>query len=169
MVAPEVRREEPATRLAEREMLEAWLDYHRATLLRKCAGLDADQLKVASCPPSSLSLLGLVRHMADIEKGWFADFAGQGWEPRYRSPEDPRGEFESLDDDPVADVFTTYLAECERSRSAVAPFGLDQVYTDEQDRTFSLRWVYLHMIEEYARHNGHADLIRERIDGTVGE
>ena len=107
MVAPEVRREEPATRLAEREMLEAWLDYHRATLLRKCAGLDADQLKVASCPPSSLSLLGLVRHMADIEKGWFADFAGQGWEPRYRSPEDPRGEFESLNDDPVADVFTT--------------------------------------------------------------
>jgi uncharacterized damage-inducible protein DinB len=167
MVIPEASRTEPARVAGEREMLESWLDYHRATLLRKCSGLADERLKARSCPPSPLSLLGLVRHMTDVENGWFSDFRGH-WQPRYSTSADPDADFEGVDAADAAENVRVYEDECERSRAMVAERGLDETYTDERGRTFSLRWIYLHMIEEYARHNGHADLLRERIDGAVG-
>jgi len=161
-------RVDPPQTGGEREQLEAWLDYHRETLLLKCAGLDEALLKTRSCPPSSLSLLGLLRHMTDVENGWFSDFIGE-YRPRYHGPDNRDGDFDDLDSVPVAEVFDVFRAECDRSRAAAARHGLDDTYTDERDRIFSLRWLYLHMIEEYARHNGHADLLRERIDGVTGD
>jgi uncharacterized damage-inducible protein DinB len=168
MSITEVTRREPPHLGGEREVLEGFLDWHRDTLLNKCAGLDDAQLKRRPCEPSTLSLLGLVRHLTDAESGWFSDFVGR-YEPRYRDPGQRDAPFDDLDSAPVAEVFAAYRAECDRSRAAVAGIGLDESYTDERGRTFSLRWVYVHMIEEYARHNGHADLIRQRLDGATGE
>jgi hypothetical protein len=169
MNAPEVTRTEPDGVLGEREMLDGWLDYHRATLLAKCAGLDSGQLTTVSCPPSPLSLLGLVRHLTDVENGWFWPYSSPARQPRYSTDEDEDADFTDLDSVPVAEVFAAYQAECERSRTAVAGYPLDHTRTGSRGQTYTLRWVYLHMIEEYARHNGHADLIRERIDGATGE
>ncbi len=169
MFAPEVSRTEPGLELGERQMLEAWLDYHRATLMIKCSGLDADQLTTRSCPPSPMSLLGLVRHLTDVENGWFWIFSAEGRRPLYSTPDNEDGDFNDLDDTPVDEVFTAYRAQCERSRAAAAPHWLDDTAGRPGGRRYTLRWVFMHLIEEYARHNGHADLLRERIDGATGE
>ena len=169
MPVPEVTRIDPSRVAGERESLEEWLDYHRATLLWKCAGLSDEQLARRSCSPSTLSLLGLVRHMTEVESGWFSDFAGLGYHHPYSSPDNRDGDFDDVDAAAAAADIAAFQAECEKSRQVVATFALDDTYTDERDRTFSLRWIYQHMIEEYARHNGHADLLRERIDGVVGD
>jgi uncharacterized damage-inducible protein DinB len=153
----------------ERTMLAAFLDFHRGTLMRKCAGLTDEQLRVRAVPPSTLSLLGLVRHMVDVENGWFSDSAGRMKPPRYWSDTNRDGEFDDVDTADVAADFAAYYAECDESRAAAAGRSLDETYTDEEGRTFSLRFVYIHMIEEYARHNGHADLLRQRIDGATGQ
>jgi uncharacterized damage-inducible protein DinB len=169
MVAPEVARSSPGYLLGEREMLDGWLDYHRATLLWKCGGLTDDQLRERSCPPSTLSLLGLVRHMTDVENGWFsALLSEEGYRPRYSTNDDPDGDFDSLDNAPPDEVFAAYLDQCDRSRRLANGIPLDQTLPGPT-KTYSLRWVYTHMVEEYARHNGHADLLRERIDGAVGD
>jgi hypothetical protein len=152
-------------------MLEAWLQFQRDTLLTKCAGLTDQQLKQRSCPPSSLSLLGLVRHMTDKERGWFRHgFAGERVGPVYYSDRRVDGDFDDVDNaDPVRD-FDAYLAEVAACRAAVAGASLEDTFVRRRDgRESSLRWVYLHMIEQYARHNGHADLLRERIDGATGD
>jgi len=151
----------------ERASLESWLEYHRATLLIKCAGLTADQLVTRSCPPSPLSLLGLVRHMAEVEP-WFHAFDAQpaGW--FFCSEDNPDADFEDLDPQRADEDLAIYRASVERSRAAVAGRGLDDLIPGSREPT-SLRWVYQHMIEEYARHNGHADLLRERIDGATGD
>jgi uncharacterized damage-inducible protein DinB len=168
VTAPQVERPDVPRVTDERTMLDAWLDYHRATLLMKCAGLSDEQLKVRSAEPSTLSLLGLVRHLTDVERGWFRRGVGgeQGPEvqPIYCSDERPEGDFEDLDDLSPAAVFAAYREEVERCRVAAADVPLDQVVGSQ-----SVRWIYLHMIEEYARHNGHADLLRERIDGATGD
>lgn len=166
----------------ERTMLDGWLDYQRQTLLLKCAGLTAEQLKTASVAPSNLTLLGLVRHLANTERWWFRiRFAGEPLTPLNSPDETPDGGFEDVpesdfDDVPDADPevdFATFLAEVEASRRTVADRDLDETFHRTRDdgstSEISLRWVYVHMIEEYARHNGHADLIRERIDGTTGQ
>jgi hypothetical protein len=133
----------------------------------KCAGLTHDQLKLRSAPPSTLSLLGLVRHMTDVERAWFrrrtAGQDGPEVESIYRAPDRPDADFDDLDTADVETTMQVYLDEVERCRQAAAPITLDRVVGDR-----SVRWIYLHMIEEYARHNGHADLLRERIDGTKG-
>jgi uncharacterized damage-inducible protein DinB len=155
----------------ERTMLEAWLDYHRGTLLWKCDGLSERELKARSAAPSSLSLLGLVRHMAEVERGWFRQvFAREDVPDVYCTDEQPEAEFDLVDDaDPVADV-ATFRAEVETCRAATAGRSVDETVIRPRDgKEFSLRWIYLHMIEEYARHNGHADLLRERIDGAAGD
>jgi uncharacterized damage-inducible protein DinB len=168
--APEITRERAPYIAGERQMLEAWLDYHRETLLSKCSGLTAEQLRERAAPPSNLSLLGLVRHMAEVERGWFRRFIG-GVEPGflYSSETDPDGEFDHVDGaDPEQD-FTTYLQEIDLARRAAAGRGLDETFHHpRRDAEVSVRWVYVHMVEEYARHNGHADLLRERIDGQTG-
>jgi uncharacterized damage-inducible protein DinB len=152
-------------------MLEAWLDFHRITLERKCHGLAPEQLRRRAVPPSALSLLGLVRHMADVERGWFRRaLAHEDAPPHYRSEQDPNGAFTNVDSADVAQAFATWQAECAYARTVMASFNdLDTLgrYTARPGRP-SVRWVLVHMIEEYARHNGHADLLREVIDGVVG-
>ena len=168
MTAPEVERPEVPLVAGERAMLDAWLDYHRATLLVKCAGLRDEQLKLRSAEPSTLSLLGLVRHMTDVERGWFRRGVGRERGPQvapiYYSDERPDGDFDEVDDADPAAAFAAYHDEVERCRAACAGVPLDEVAGQH-----SVRWIYLHMIEEYARHNGHADLLRERIDGVTGD
>src|SRR5438445_9136451 len=162
------RRREPSFVLGEREMLEAWLEFHRTTLLLKCEGLDDAGRKRRPVPTSMLSLHGLVRHMAEVERNWFRrallmDEAPPIWA-------DPPGEDRELfpidDADWEADL-SVWKAECDRSREAAAKHGLDDTGL-RRGQPVSLRWIYVHMIEEYARHNGHADLIRELVDGRVG-
>ena len=170
--APEVDRTDPPPVADERAALEGWLDYHRQTLLRKCAGLTADQLRARAVPPSSLSLLGLVRHMAEVERSWFRRRVAAQDAPRiYSDDTRPDADFDDVDAaDPPADL-ATYSAEVEAARAAVAGRSLDDTLVGRRkgsELTLDLRWVYLHMIEEYARHNGHADLLRERIDGRTG-
>ncbi|MER0240456.1 DinB family protein [Streptomyces sp. HSW2009] len=161
-------RQEPPLIAEERRMLEAWLDYHRETLAQKCQGLTEAQLQEVSTPPSPLSLLGLVRHMADVERNWFRRvLSGEDAPPRYWSTERPDGDFDLVDADAEAD-FAAWREEIALAREAAAGRTLDDT-APRRDEVFSLRWIYIHMIEEYARHNGHADLIRERIDGATGE
>ncbi|MGW4348898.1 DinB family protein [Streptomyces sp. NPDC004690] len=166
-------RSEPAQNADERTMLEGWLDYHRQTLAWKCEGLTDEQLRTASLPPSELSLLGLVRHMAEVERGWFRKvLTGEDAKPLYFSDADPDGEFRLTEADTWADAHAAWQAEIETARRNAAGFGLDDLSAGRGRTTgepFNLRWIYTHMIEEYARHNGHADLLRERIDGATGD
>jgi uncharacterized damage-inducible protein DinB len=170
--APQAERTDPARILGERPALEAWLDFHRATLLLKCAGLTADQLKERAVPPSRLSLLGLVRHMTEVERWWFRMHAAKTDMPFPYDPDQTGQDFEALDDADAAANIEAYKQEIAHARAAVAGKQLDDVvasHGDHPERTRDIRWIYLHMIEEYARHNGHADLIRERIDGVTGD
>jgi uncharacterized damage-inducible protein DinB len=169
--APQVVRADPKTINPERAALEDWLRFHRQTLLVKCAGLTAEQLKTAAVEPSNLSLLGLVRHMAEVERSWFRrGFAGLDAGYLYCSEDDRDGDFDNVADADAEADFATYRAECAAADEAATGHGLDETFRHRRTGTrFDLRWVYLHMIEEYARHNGHADLLRERIDGVVGD
>ena len=152
----------------ERAMLQGWLDWHRQTLLTKCAGLTADQLKIAAAEPSDLTLLGLVRHMSEVERVWFrARAAGDPTATTIYCRDDPDGEFNDVAGADAAADFAVYQQEIAAADRAAATLDLDHEF--ETRGTRSLRWVYLHMIEEYARHNGHADLLRERIDGATGD
>ncbi|MFF6878681.1 MULTISPECIES: DUF664 domain-containing protein [unclassified Streptomyces] len=166
-------RREPATTADERTMLEGWLDYHRQTLAWKCEGLTDAQLRTAAVEPSELSLMGLVRHMAEVERGWFRKvLAAEDVGRLYCTEEDPDGEFHLSQSDTWEEAYATWQSEIETARRNAARFGLDDISEGKHRRTgerFNLRWIYTHMIEEYARHNGHADLIRERIDGATGE
>jgi uncharacterized damage-inducible protein DinB len=168
-IAPEVKRPRPPLIAGERTMLEGWLDWHRATLLSKCTGLSGEQLARRAVPPSTLSLLGLVRHMAEVERAWF----------RRRVGADPVGYLYCTDDRPEADFddgtaagaqadFAALAREVELARGAAAGRSLEETFRHPREGEISVRWVYDHMIEEYARHNGHADLIRECIDGVIG-
>ncbi|MEU9039141.1 DinB family protein [Streptomyces sp. NPDC048352] len=166
----ESRFEGPATG-GERPMLLSMLAAQRATLELKCAGLGAELARRA-VEPSTLSLLGLVRHMADVERGWFRRvLAGQDAAPRFSSAADPDGDFDGAVSAPgdVEEAWEAWRHEVEfADRFAAEAPDLDVEGHDAWRGTVSLRWVLIHMIEEYARHNGHADLLRERIDGAVG-
>lgn len=151
-------------------MLEAWLDRHRATFLRKCAGLTAEQLAAASTPPSNLSLLGLIRHLADVERVWFRiRLAGQDIKPRYAEPPNWDAAFDHVDPRRAEAEYADLVAEMAEARAAGGTRDLDDTFVHAQWGEMSVRWLYIHMIEEYAQHNGHADLIRERIDGRTGQ
>jgi hypothetical protein len=169
--APDVPRTEPPQVAGERESLETWLDYHRATLLHKCAGLTGDQLATRAVPSYSLSLVGLVRHMAEVERSWFQRrFAGHSGLPLlYSSDEVPDGDFDLAEGGGAEADFATFTAECALARQAAAGRSLDETFVGREGNDIDLRWVYVHMIEEYARHNGHADFLRERIDGVTGD
>ena len=170
--APEVDRTDPAPVAGERESLDSWLDFHRATLLMKCQGLTGEQLARRAVPPSSLSLLGLVRHMAEVERAWFRRrFAGEtGLGYLYCSDEFPDGDFDHAGAAMAEAGLAAFTRECEQARAAAAGRSLDETFVRaHHGTTFDLRWVYVHMIEEYARHNGHADLLREQIDGVTGD
>jgi uncharacterized damage-inducible protein DinB len=154
----------------ERETLRAFLDYHRATLAMKCDGLDDEALRRRSMPPSTLTLLGLVRHMAEVERTWFRRTIGGEDVALVWSPE---GDYQVAYDAggaTRAEAFAAWRAEVEHSRRIEREAGsLDVVgHNTRAGIDVSLRWVMLHLIHEYARHNGHADLVREGIDGVVG-
>jgi Protein of unknown function (DUF664) len=168
-----VHRSEPALVSGERAALEAWLDFHRETLLLKCSGLTAERLKERAVPPSGLTLLGIVRHMTDVERWWFRIHGtNQDMAARYYTEDNLNGDFDDLDEPDAPAVVAAFWEEVGQARAAVRDLDLDHVvpsHGDHPERVRDLRWIYLHMIEEYARHNGHADLLRERIDGTTGD
>ena len=170
-IAPDVERPEdyPSRRDgSEREMLRDWLGWHRATLLRKCAGLDAAQLARRAVPPSRLSLLGLVRHMSDTERGWIRQLLrGEPVPDLYYRADAGTADFEEADPDRAEEDYALYLAECRAVDAALEDARLDDTVVFREKVT-SLRWIWQHLVEEYARHNGHADLLREAIDGSAG-
>jgi hypothetical protein len=170
--APEIIRLEPPLVANERTSLEQALDYHRATLLMKCAGLTAEQLKLRPLLPSRLSLLGLVRHMVEVERWWFRMHAA-GEEIGFIYDPDGVGlDFEEIADADAEADLAAFEEECSAARDAVAGHSLDEVVPSRghhPERERDIRWIYVHMIEEYARHNGHADLLREAIDGVTGD
>ncbi len=165
----DARRVEPAYLLADRPMLEAWLEFHRVTLLLKCEGLDAAARKARPVPTSKLSLHGLLRHMAEVERNWFTRvlLSAPDTPPIWYDPAVEDSELVPLDDADWEADLAAWHAVCEQSRANAAGKNLDFTGTRRGEQV-SLRWIYVHMIEEYARHNGHADLIRELIDGAVG-
>ncbi|MFD7642670.1 DinB family protein [Kitasatospora sp. NPDC059795] len=155
----------------ERELLTAFLDFHRETFALKCAGVPAERLSELAVPPSGLSLHGLVRHLAGVEQWWLEiQFAGDESRPlQFYSDDDPDQDFERLDGD-FAEDLAVWRAQVETSRriAAEAP-SLDATGIQKSTgQPVSLRRILLGMLAEYARHNGHADLLRERIDGTTG-
>jgi hypothetical protein len=171
-IAPEVDRPEPPNVASERPALQGWLDFHRATLLWKCSGLDGDQLTARPVQSSTLSLLGLVRHMAEVERSWFRiRFAGQSeLGALYCDDEFPDGDFDRTDGVQAERDFAVFSGECLAADEAARDRPLDEVFKGPRTGApMDLRWIYLHMIEEYARHNGHADLLRELMDGVTGD
>ncbi|MFD4628701.1 DinB family protein [Streptomyces sp. NPDC058284] len=154
-------------------MIVSLLRAQRATLELKCAGLTGE-LGRRSAAPSALSLLGLVRHLTDVERRWFRRvLAGQDPAPRYATPDNADEDFDGVAAEPdreaVAAAWEAWRAEVAFAEKFVEEAeGLDFEAQDPRLGTVSLRWILLHMIQEYARHNGHADLLRERIDGAVG-
>ncbi len=160
----------PPLRAGERETLRAFLDYHRATLAMKCDGLSDDDLRRPSMPPSTLTLLSLVRHMAEVERTWFRRVINAEDIPLRWSDD---GDFQAAYDASAStrsEAFEAWQAEVEHSRRIEREAeSLDVIgYQASWGEDVSLRLVMLHLIHEYARHNGHADFLREAIDGTVG-
>jgi uncharacterized damage-inducible protein DinB len=164
------RRIDPSFVANEREMLEAWLEYHRITLLIKCEGLSDADRKHRPVATSLLSLHGLVRHMAEVERNWFRRVLTR--EPDapfiWLDPDVEDSELVPLDAADWEADLAAWQAECDAGRAAAAVRTLDDTGL-RRGAECSLRWIYNHMIEEYARHNGHADLIRELVDGSVGD
>lgn len=167
-------RTDPSTIADERATLEQFLDYQRATLLLKAEGLDREQLG-RRLPSSGLTLAGLLKHLAYVEDSWMQEsFLGRlPAEPWASAPwqDDRDWEFHSAPDDDPGYLRTLYEAACARSRAVAAAAGLDDLSVElsRSGERYSLRWILVHLIEETARHNGHADLLRESIDGVVGE
>jgi uncharacterized damage-inducible protein DinB len=154
---------------SDRPMLEAYLTWQRATLLNICAGLTADKLATRPLPSSNLSLLGLVRHMAKVERTWFRQRAATiaGLEGLYDPSLGKDYDFDHLDPAEAETAFARFEFECRQADEAVVAMSFDDTF-NVHGEPFSLRMTYVHMIGEYARHNGHADLLREAIDGTTG-
>ena len=166
---------DPPAHADERTMLLAFLDYFRATLLVKADGLTDEQGRTASVPPSILTITGLLRHMADVERHWFQRrFAVTDAASLYWTDEDPDGDLR-VDGIALADAIAAWQREVDESRAITTTASLDDVCAVASERDgqlewrASMRWILIHMIEEYARHAGHADLIRERIDGATGD
>ncbi|CAN5557420.1 DinB family protein [soil metagenome] len=166
-------RDDPPPQADERATLVGFLRWQRGTLELKCSGLDAGDLARRCVDPSTLSLLGLVRHMADVERGWFRRvMAGQDAAAHFSSDTDPDGDFDGAAPDHalVAEAWDVWRAEVAFAERFVAEApDLDVTGNERWRGPMSLRWVLVHMVEEYARHNGHADLLRQRIDGAVGQ
>jgi uncharacterized damage-inducible protein DinB len=174
----ESARVDPPVRADEVTSLRAFLDYHRDTFRWKCAGLTQEQL-ARTLAPSTMTLGGMMKHLALVEVGWFRrTLLGESYPPPFDSVDweaDPDWEWHTARDDSPQDLRALFDDCVRRADDAIAQAlareGLDteSVRQSRAGGSFSLRWILLHMIEEYARHNGHADLIRESIDGETGE
>ncbi|HZU11601.1 MAG TPA: DUF664 domain-containing protein [Chloroflexota bacterium] len=172
----EARRTEVPLNGDERAMLNAFLDAQRDTLEWKCSGLTAEQLKDATSPPSPLTLLGLLRHLTEVEYFWLEGILlGQGSHLGLYSgqanPVDGDGAWTDLDSHSVDTVMRNWKEACDASKRHAASLpDLDATAAYPWDNEpVTLRWITVHMIREYSRHIGHADLLRERIDGVTGE
>jgi Protein of unknown function (DUF664) len=168
---PEVPRPERPFIADERTALEASLDFQRATFLHKCGGLTGEQLVLRPVGKSTLSLLGLARHLADCERWWFRrHFGGESelvW--HFFTEDNLEGDFDDGAAQSAPGDFEILHQELAASRAAVEGRSLDDTFHRHGGELADLRWLFLHLIEEYARHNGHADLLRERIDGATGD
>lgn len=166
---------DPPTHGDERTLLLAFLEYHRETLRQKAGGLDATQLDTV-LPPSEMTLGGMVKHLGLVENSWLRDrFKGEGLSEPWASTDwdaDFDWDWHSAKDDSPEQVWALYEEMVADADEVIAGASLDDLSVGKSRQTgepFSLRWILLHLIEEYARHNGHADLIRESIDGATGE
>ncbi len=166
--APEVERPGGSLVAGETQMLPEMLAWHRATLLSKCAGLTAEQLAERTIGPSNLSLLGLLRHLRKVERIWLRQrVAGEDLPALHGFGTGADLDFDDLDPATAPEDYEALVTEWAAADEAVAGRGLDEVF-GAGGEPFSLRFVYLHLIGEYARHNGHADLVRESLDGVTG-
>lgn len=156
---------------AEKESLKVSLDRHRDAVLWKLEGLGDDDLR-RPLVPSGTSLLGLVKHLAYVERSWFQG-VWDGQEVSFPwTTEDPDADWRIEPGETTGDVLAFYQAECDRSREIVAgASSLDEIieHPRRQGWKLSRRWILIHMVEETARHVGHADILREQLDGAVGE
>ncbi|MFC1444052.1 DinB family protein [Streptacidiphilus sp. N1-10] len=157
------------------DVIASNLDYHRATFLWKCQGLSDAQLRQRSVPTSTLTLLGLMRHLQGVERAWFQR-ALAGTTPHffpYRTYLTPEGEewYDESDPTPATEVYADYLKACDESRQFFTDVTADpgRIVPNPEFGDTDVRFVLAHVIEEYARHTGHADLLREALDGTTGE
>ncbi|MBA2528451.1 MAG: DinB family protein [Euzebyales bacterium] len=165
---PPVPRVRPPEDGSERETLTGLLDFLRATIVNKVAGLSGEQASRSPLAPSTLTPAGLVKHLTGVERFWFSiDFAGADL-PWPWTESDPHGNFRLTPGETLTQVVSDYLEECERSRLAIDDADLDD-RARGPEMTFTLRYALAHMIEETARHCGHLDLLRETIDGQTGE
>jgi uncharacterized damage-inducible protein DinB len=172
-VAPAEDPRSESTSVGERATLIDFITGCRQTLELKCRGLDAEQMARRSVPPSNLSLLGLIRHMADVERHWFRQvLSGEDAPRRYRTAEDRDADFNDARDDPavIDDAWEAWHEEVTYAEACVEGFADlgSTVQLPNEEEKIAVREVLMHMVEEYARHCGHADLLRERIDGRVG-
>ena len=170
--APPVERPQSPNVAPEREAVAGLLESHRATLLWKCAGLTGAQLAHRGVPPSSLSLLGLVRHMAEVERSWFRRRVAGEDAPRLFGEPQTDADFDDVEPARAEADFATYEAEVEAARRIAAAKDYDDTFVlrgHGGEEIVDIRALMLHMIEEYARHNGHADQLREAVDGSTGD
>jgi hypothetical protein len=168
-ITPPLAAEELVSTAGEREVLEAFLDYYRQVLIGKLRGLSEDDVR-RRLVPSLTTLIGLVKHAAAVERSWFQHRLDQ--RPREQIAENSRGDAASWhvdQEETVAAVVTEYAEACTTSRQIAARFSLDDTVPHDRLGRVSLRWIYVHMIEELARHAGHADILREQIDGATGD
>lgn len=167
------KRPEPPLAGGELATLVGFLDYQRQTALLKCADLTPAQLITAASPPATLNLLGILRHLVLVERGWLVEvFAGEPEVNLFGDAVDADFEVTEADPESVAATFALYAEQVARSNEIIAgtgPESLSVVASERSGERFSLRWILTHLIEEYARHNGHGDLLREAVDGVTGE
>ena len=159
---------DPPRQAGEGETLAGFLDLQRGVMLRKVADLDDESLR-RSMTPSGLTLLGMLKHLAYVERWWFrAVFAGEDvtfpW-----TDDDPDADWRAEPDESVDSIATFYREECAKAREVVAAASFDDTCTTPEGDSITLRWIVAHMIEETARHLGHADIMREAIDGATGD
>ena len=163
-----IDRRDPPVVAEEKEMLVAFLDYHRDTLIGKLEGLDDEQLR-RRLVPSETTILGVVKHLAYVERGWFQrTFLVDMTLERGRSEDDPDADWRIGPDESTEAIVDLYRAEVAKGRAIIEAAAFEDL-AKRSDRRYTLRWIVAHMIEETARHNGHVDILRELIDGSVGE
>ncbi len=167
--SPSLAADELVATGTEREVLEAFLDFHRGVLVRKVSGISEQEARYRRVP-SSTTLAGLLKHMIGVERGWFQRvLAGRPAEEIGANVGGGDDSWELAEDETVESLVEEYQRTCEQSRQTAARFALDDAVPQRRLDQVSLRWIYVHMIEETARHVGHADILREQTDGTTGE